>query len=458
MFFKYFTFFAAPIFFCGCATTTQQPPAALAPAHAERTSLAQPPHPNQPSSPDISEPCGIITLKNSVAFALVNSPELKAFSHELRAAEARQLQATLPPNPELDVEIEDFAGTGERKGFDSSETTIQLGQLIELAGKRARRTRVASIERDLAAWSYRSARLDVMSRVADAFMDVLAAQEQLALAQQLAALSDQARLAVAEKVDAGKSPPVDLTRAEVAHSATQIDLQRAGQRLTSARRRLAAAWGSAAPDFEKAAGDFYQVTPVPRSDRLVELASSNPDIARWAAERQRRRAALELERAKGAPDVRISGGLKYFDETSDTAFVVGLSIPLPLSDRNQGSIREALELLAGAKHQQRAVELQLHASLADAYERLSVAFEEAAVLKNDILPAAENAFEAVGEGYRQGKFAYLDLLDSRRTLFEARARHIEALSAFHKARTDAERLTGQSLDAVNNLTKTQLDR
>ncbi len=452
---KNFAFLAAFICFCGCAT---RPHTAPAPAHSERTSLAQLPDASQPAAANISEPSGIITLKDSLAFALVNSPELKAFSHELRAAEARQLQAALPPNPELDIEIEDFARTGEMKSFESSETTIQLGQLIELADKRAKRTRVAAIERDLADWSYRSARLDVLSRVAGAFTDVLAAQEQLDLTKKLAVLSEQARLAVAEKVNAGNSSPVDLTRAEVAHSGALIDLERVARKLTSARQRLAAAWGARAPAFEKAAGDLYQVTAPLRFDRLIELASANPDIARWAAEKQKRRAALELERAGAAPDVKISGGLKYFDQTSDTAFVVGLSIPVPLFDRNQGSIREALELLAAAKHEQTAAEMQLRSSLADAYETFSTAFEEALVLKDDILPGARSAFDAVAEGYRQGKFGYLDLLDARRTLFDARIRQIEALSAYHKARTEIERLTCQSLETTSNLTETQVDK
>ncbi|UCG50108.1 MAG: TolC family protein [Phycisphaerales bacterium] len=456
MLLKYFTAFTALILFCGCTTTS--PPTKPAPAHAETTSLAQLPDASRPDTANIGEPRGTITLKDSLAFALVNSPELKAFSHELRAAEARQLQAALPPNPELDIEIEDFAGTGELRSFDSSETTIGFGQSIELADKRAKRTRVAAIERDLAEWSYRSARLDVMSRVADAFTDVLAAQEKLDLAEDLAALSERARRAVAEKVNAGKSSPVDLTRAEVAHSGALIDLERAARRLTSARQWLAAAWGSRAPAFEKAAGDLYQVTPAPAFDRLVELASENPDIARWAAERQKRRAALELERARAAPDVEISGGLKYFEESSDTAFVMGLSIPVPLFDRNQGSIREALELVAAAKHEQTAVQMQLRSSLADAYERLSTAFEETAVLKNDIVPGARSAFDAVAEGYRQGKFGYLDLLEARRTLFYARARQIEAVSTYHKARTELERLTGQSLDATSNLTETEVDK
>ena len=103
-----------------------------------------------PSSEQIAEPTGVITLRDAAAFALVNNPELRAFYLEIRAAEARKLQAGLLPNPKIGVEVEEFGGTDERRGFDSAETRIELGQLIELGGKRSKRVRVASLEESLA--------------------------------------------------------------------------------------------------------------------------------------------------------------------------------------------------------------------------------------------------------------------------------------------------------------------
>ena len=89
--------------------------------------------------------------------------------------------------------------------------------------------------------------------------------------------------------------------------------------------------------------------------------------------------------------------------------------------------------------------------LAEAYQSLSSAYVEATTLKTDVLPGAQSAFDASREGYRQGKFDYLVLLDSQRTLFEVRARYIEALNLYHKAVADVERLIGKDLDT---LTKT----
>ena len=398
----------------------------------------------QASQPD--DPTGTITLRDAVARALFNNPKLKAFSLDIRAAEARKLQAGLLPNPEIDLEVEEFGGTGGLAGFDSSQTSIQIGQLIELANKRSRRTHLAALEKDLAELDFKSKRLDVMSDVARAFIDVLTAQEQLSLSKELVDLSEKAYSTVAERVRAGQDSPVEETKAKIALSNTRIEFERAGKELVSARYQLAATWGSSNPGFEKVLGGFYEMSPAPSLEELAGLISQNPDIARWPAEKERRRAALNLEKAKSASDIKLGGGIQYFDDGDDSAFILGLSIPMPLFDRNQGNIQEAMYMLAKSEQQRKAVETDLRAGLAEASTKLSSSFSEINILKNDVLPLAKSAFDAAGQGYREGKFEYLVVLDSQRTFFEVRARYIEALAGYHKARADVERLIGRDIN------------
>lgn len=397
-----------------------------------------------------NEPTSTITLRDAVALALVNSPKLKAYSMEIRAAEARKLQAGLLPNPEIEMEVEGFGGTGERTSFDSSETTIQIGQLIELADKRSKRKHFATLEENLAELDFKSKRLDVMSDVAGAFVDVVAAQEQLSLSRELVNLSEKAYNTVAERVKAGQDSPIEETKAKIALSNTRIEFEMAGKKLVSARYQLAATWGSPNPTFEKAAGGFYDVLPVPSFEEQAGLISQNPDIARWPTEKNRRRAALELEKAKAVSDIKLGGGMQYFSEGDNSAFIVGLSIPFPLFDRNQGNIREAIYMLAKTEENRIAVETDLRAALAEASTELSSSFSEINIIRNDILPLAKSAFDAAGQGYRQGKFEYLVVLDAQRTFFEVRARYIKALADYHKTKADVERLVGRDIDSVQN--------
>ncbi|MBN2269982.1 MAG: TolC family protein [Sedimentisphaerales bacterium] len=398
---------------------------------------------------------GQVTLRDAIACAIVNSPRLRAFSWEIHAAEANRMQAALPPNPELEVGIEEFGGTGARRGFDASETTIQVGQFIELAQKRSKRIHLASLEKQLAHWDYQAKRLDVIYQVATAFVDVLAAQERLDLAKESLRLTEQTYTAVAQRVDAGKDSPLEETKAKVSLSTTRMQSQAALQDLESARTRLAATWGATDAEFDDAVGQLHRVSPVPDLNDLEALIPQNPDVARRTAEEQRYRAALDLEKAKATSDPAIRGGLKQLNEGNDTALIIGIAIPIPMFDRNQAGIRRAIYAMERAAEQQRAAEIEIHTDLAHAAGNLATAFAEATVLADDIVPAAQNAFDAATHGYQAGKFDYLDVLDAQRTLFDAKDRYLSSLVQYHKARAHVERLIGGNLDSVKNIPETK---
>lgn len=402
----------------------------------------------------INEPNGVVTLPDTVAFALMSNPRLKAFSFEIRAAEGRKLQSSYLPNPEIEIEIEEFGGTGERARFGSSETAIQVGQLIELAGKRSKRMHLATLEKDVVELEYQSQRLDVIIEVAKRFIDVLAAQEQLNLTKELVDLSEQAYSAVAQKVDAGKESPVDQTKAKITLSNTRIEFENANKTLISARYQLAATWGSQNPGFVRVEGNFYDVSSIPSLEELTSLISQNPDVARWMVEKDKRRAALDLEKAKATSDIRLGGGFQYFNEGDDAAFILGLSIPVPLFNKNQGNIDEAMYMLAKTEEERKDFEAKTLAALAEAISNLSSSFGEATILKSEVLTSAQNAFEAVRQGYDEGKFEYLEVLDAQRTLFEVREKYIEAMARYHKTRADVERLIGQDLNNIKNALET----
>src|SRR6185503_6219158 len=99
-------------------------------------------------------PAGVLRLRDAVAAALVSNPALAAFSAEIRSREAQALQAGLLPNPAALVEVENLGGSGDRQGFEQTESTIWLSQLLPLTGEPGKRRDVADRERDLAEWDY----------------------------------------------------------------------------------------------------------------------------------------------------------------------------------------------------------------------------------------------------------------------------------------------------------------
>jgi cobalt-zinc-cadmium efflux system outer membrane protein len=389
-------------------------------------------------------------LRQALALALVKNPELAAFSWEVRAREAELLQARLLPNPELDIEVENFGGTGFFGGLDEAETTVQLGQLVELGGKRSKRKQAATLEQDLAGWDYEIQRIQVFTYTSKAFIDVLASQQRVALNQDFVGLAQQVLDVVAERVRAGKVSPIEEVKAKVSLSSRLIEREKAENELTAAREILAAAWGGRAPLFTEAQGDLERSSEIPPLEVLRERMARNPEVDRWVVEMESHRASLAMAKAGRFPDVTLRGGVRYIKPTDDWAFVAGLAVPIPVFDRNQGATLEAKYRLVKAEEQRRALQVRVQTSLVRIYQRLTVARSEATSLKNDVLPGARRAFEATGEGFRQGKFGYLDVLDAQRTFFEAQARYTEALADLQKAIADAEGLLGEPLHGTED--------
>ena len=195
------------------------------------------------------DPRGVLTLRDALAAAVLGSPDLAAASQEVRVAEALELQASLAPNPEVAIELEEFGGTGDAKGFDASELSLGLGQEILLGGKIGKRTAVAELEGRLAGWDYEAARLDVLTECTRAFVAALAAEEQVKVLTESVRLSEAAARSVAEQVEAGKVPRLSESRAAVSHALQQLALQRAVRRLAADRHALAASWGGTAVSF-----------------------------------------------------------------------------------------------------------------------------------------------------------------------------------------------------------------
>lgn len=394
------------------------------------------------------EPTGSISLRQALFLALARNPEIAGSSWDIRAADARRLQASLLPNPEVEAEVEDFGGPGELRGFETAQSTFQIGQLLELGGKRAKRTRAAALEKELAGWDYEAKRLDVLSEVAKNFVEVVAAQEKVALAEDLLRLSEQVFRTVSERVKAGKVSPLEETKSGVELANARTELDKARSNLNGARKRLTNKWDQAEPGFQKAEGNLEALKPIPSAEELNGLIVKNPDVARYVKEAEQRTAALDVEKAKQIPNITVKGGVRTYNETDDHAFVMSVSVPIPLFDRNQGGILESRAKLSRVKEESRAAAAKANTNLAQAYQGLSSAYAEALRLKNEIIPAAELSFRSSNEGYMEGKFGFLVVLDAQRTLFESKAKYIEALSAYHKAVAEIERLTGTEIDTA----------
>ena len=397
-----------------------------------------------------NEPAGDLSLAEAINLAQAQHPGIQTANQDMRAADRRVTQAGLRPNPDLSVEAANFGGHKEVSGFEAAEYTAQLEQRLELGGKRGKRLRVAESERQLTGFDFEARRLDIRAETSRRFVTLQGAQERLALTREAFALADDFAKTVAARVRAGSTSPMDEEKARILLAQQQTVLDDAQQALQTARIRLSAMWGSVTPRFERVRGDLLALPAAPDLPTLTGRLSANPDLSRWATEVEQRKAVLAQEEAARLPDVTIGGGVRRFSDMDSHAFVASISVPLPLFDRNQGRVHEAVILVEKAENQRRAAALDATAALTEAYQIFATALRRSTTLKNDVLPRSKTVFDAVQSGYAQGKYTYLDLLDARRTLFDGQTEYLETLVSVHQALTELERLIGGTLSASDN--------
>lgn len=386
-----------------------------------------------------------LSLAAAVEMALSANPELAAAAHELRAVEGTVMQAGLLPNPEISSVVEDTQNKATRT------TTIQINQLIELGGKRAARIASAERGRDVASADLMAKRLEIRARVVGAFFDVLMAQERALQSEDLLSLAQRATQAASRRVTAGKISPVEETKARIAEVSARVALNQAKSDLGAARHRLAATWGSPVPSFGRVEGQNDQLPEI-LSAGAVELRLSNaPMLTRARHEADRFAAQAEVERTRRIPDVTVSLGSKRVEELGRNQTIVGVSIPFPIFDRNQGRVFEAQGRADKARDDLRATELRLGTEVLQNQERLKALVVEAQALKDEILPGARSAYAAASKGFELGKFSFLEVLDAQRTFFQARGQYLSSLSEAHRMAAELERVLGSSQSLPSSL-------
>lgn len=381
----------------------------------------------------------IRSLAEALTLAEQGSPQKTAWAATVLAAQADIDQARLLPNPELSVAAENFAGSGDYAGGRSVELSAGISQPIELGGKRAARIAVAERGAAVAQTDAELRRLDLLQEVAEAYAEATAAGRAVDLERERLALAEDIATAAQERFSAGKEPQIQAEKAGLAQAAAGVSLQRAQREFIAARKRLAALLGQDDIDFVVNRTWFEDPGIAPPA--TAEAAESRSELARLRAELARKQAEIESLRANAIPDLVVGAGVTRFADTDDTAFLASVSIPLPVFNRNQGAILRARQEVELIQAQTAAARFALGADLTRAREGLAAAWNEAETLKGKVLPGAERAFATAREGYRAGKFTYLDILDAQRTLTDAREQLNQALRDVHVRRAQLDRLT-----------------
>ncbi|WP_422000420.1 TolC family protein [Reyranella sp.] len=385
-----------------------------------------------------------LTLLHALQSAVASNPRLTSAERAIAMADGRRVQAGALPNPTLGVEVDNF-GSGQNGVVGGAEFTLQVSQLFELGGKRDARVQAALGDYDAARWEREATKLELLSETAIAFVEAMSSQRRIQiLDRQVGALEKLVPL-MQRRVEAGASSPAEVSRMQAAVGMARLDRERARLALAVARRELATLMGSDAPNFGSVVGNFGLIARPAPLESAIRAIDDNPQLMRWTAVRAQRDASLLSARLKPLPDITAGLALRHYAETNENAVRLGVSIPINVLDRNTGAIREAQELARRTEAERAMNRLTLVATVAKAHDAATAALAQVDLLRRLILPAARSALQKVEEGYGQGRFTLLEILDAYRTVFDAELLEHETLASFHTAVATIEGLTGSPL-------------
>jgi cobalt-zinc-cadmium efflux system outer membrane protein len=385
-----------------------------------------------------------LTLPEALTRTVARNPELQVLGYQREALAGELTQAGLAPNPELNVALQDGLGTDIYSGFDSAETTVTLGWLLE-RGVRERRIDSARAGLELGDADAEIARLDAAAETARRFIMCLAYQARMSWAADAVRLAEETVAAVGERVAASRTPAAELARAEAALARAELIAEDYEHEFLSASHRLSAQWGETTPDFATVAGNLMNLPSLEPFAALAARANQNPDLARYVSHQRLRTAELALAQAQARPAWQLSAGLRRYEASDDVALVGGITIPLTVRNRNEGRIAAARANLARIDAERTAAEVRIETALFVLHQEFNHYLHTARRLQADIVPRLEQALIDTRRAYELGRYSYLDWRAVQSELLEAHEALLEASIDAHGIAIEIERLTGVTM-------------
>jgi cobalt-zinc-cadmium efflux system outer membrane protein len=378
-----------------------------------------------------------LTLAQALVQAGASSPAQDAASAKIRAAEAQRRVAGLRPNPSIDLQTENVAGSGLYQGVRSAETTAGLSVPLELGGKRKARMAVANAQLDRAGLDAEITQADLRLRVTQSYNEAAAAQRRLDVARDQVRIAAEALRGARIRVASGRASPLEEQRADVARIAAEGAAERAERSAVTTSANLGRLLGAPVGGLDRA---WFERIDMIGPDMPVEITTTLAAAAA-RADLSTADAQVRLARSQRVPDLTVSASARRLEQTNDVAAVFGVSIPLNIFNGGRAAMDVSSAQRDQADALRRMALLDAEQSIAAARTDVANAATTARNASGPALAAATEAARIARIGYREGKFGQLDLLDAERTLADTRATAIDALATYHDAQARLDRLT-----------------
>lgn len=386
---------------------------------------------------------GALTLQAAVDQAAAQNPGIRAAEARIEAAQAREVQAGVLPNPNLTATVDQvpFSSPG------SGNYMAGVSQPLLLGGQREARREAARLDREAAELDLATLRRDLAGQVREAYAGILFEEAAVGLAR-----SDRDSAAALAKaaqalVKAGEVPPVDALRATVESSRARRNLEAAEGRLRKARARLNVLVGcEASSPLTVAELPSPEAQTLPPVEALVpqglasrvELRQADVAIARESAQRRVAQTSLWT-----GSEISVLGGAVG---GMGPGFSTTLTVPIPLY-RQQGEIAEAEANRRRAEAERDALRNTITLEIEEAYRDALNARAQVLEFRKSYLPEAERLADNARRRFLAGEGGSVDAIEARRALTDVRTQYQQTILDYRRAIATLERAVGQDLTA-----------
>ena len=371
------------------------------------------------------QPLAGLTLDQALELADQRQPEIAEAVAMVEAAEGRTRQAGAFPNPEAILGAQQIPFN--RNAANEQEYVAGIGQTIPLGSRLSKARAAGLLDREVRARGLEVKRRDIHRRVRSAFAIALY-QEQAYQAQTAIQQSTAKAVATTQaRVEAGDALREDLARVEMELARAKVELQRAESLREQALVALVSAMGDSSLAVKSLNGTLETTFEIPTLEALAANLYAQPESALAEADIRAQNARVDLAKTERIPDVKVELLYHRLEASRENTFDVGLSIPLPLFNRNQGKLREARAEVATAEARSRMTQNELTTRLRESHLQLTAALAGSRTLKTEILPRAETVVKGAEARYAAGDISLAELLPVRRDWAAVRLSYLESL-------------------------------
>ena len=371
-----------------------------------------------------------LTLEQALRLASETNPNVRAKEFELKAVGAGEITAGLRPNPTANFLAEQFGGASSAS---QTQYTINIGQPIELGGKRQRRIDSATAQTKVTTHELADLRRQIDFQVKKTFTDILVAKDALALSEQNLSALDELEKIQRLRAEKGDLSGLELLRIQVQRFAFERDAADARQALRAAKIGLRSLIGAdkVTDDFDAAGSLELRQSSYTQSELYRRALDTRPDIR--AAEAARNKATADINLAKANAWWDVTPQVEYQRIGPDNTIGFGFGLPLRIFDRNQGEIARTRADALRVDAVRDAVVIRALSEVDTALAAVDTERGKVEVLRDTYLPKAKQARETVEFAYRRGGVSLLDYLDAQRTYRETALQYLQALGNYQTA-------------------------